>query len=114
MRAALALLLTLAATPAAAASEEATSKPHNMTVVPPEAGGVRPKPQASSPAKPLTTLHWTRHVGEAAPICRTQCAEQRYACLSGEDDGNQCDTRWSRCVAVCGGDARAGALNRAY
>ena len=37
--------------------------------------------------------------GDPAPICRAACAQERYTCLSAEDDS--CDHRWSRCVAGC-------------
>ena len=39
--------------------------------------------------------------GDPAPICRAACAQERYSCLSAEDES--CDHRWSRCVAGCTG-----------
>jgi hypothetical protein len=39
-------------------------------------------------------------VGDAAPICRAQCAQDRYTCLTVDDE--VCDTGWARCVAGCG------------
>jgi hypothetical protein len=35
-------------------------------------------------------------VGDRAPQCRTQCAQEHYVC-----DGDACDTRWAQCVAGC-------------
>ena len=37
--------------------------------------------------------------GDPAPICRAACAQERYTCLSADDES--CDHRWSRCVAGC-------------
>ena len=39
-------------------------------------------------------------VGDAAPMCRGQCAQSRYTCLTVDDE--VCDTQWARCVAGCG------------
>ena len=39
--------------------------------------------------------------GDPAPICRAACAQERYTCLSADDES--CDHRWSRCVAGCTG-----------
>ena len=39
--------------------------------------------------------------GDPAPICRAACAQERYTCLSADDES--CDHRWSRCVAGCSG-----------
>lgn len=122
MSARLFMAILLLATPALARAAEPGRKPPSMTVIPPEAGGA-PAAAAATPAPPtllstppaksgLTSLS---SMGKGAPECRAECAEQRYSCLSSEDEGGgQCDPRWTRCVAACDGDARASLLNGAY
>ena len=55
-------------------------------------------PTTSTLSRGLTGLP---QVGDAAPICRAQCAQSRYICLTVDDE--VCDTQWARCVAGCGG-----------
>jgi hypothetical protein len=40
-------------------------------------------------------------VGDAAPACRAQCAENRYNC-TGDANDQGCDNRWTACVQACG------------
>jgi hypothetical protein len=50
-------------------------------------------------ATPGAGLPAPRAVGDAAPVCRSQCAKDRSVCSAGDD--NQCAERWTQCVSAC-------------
>ncbi|MEO6377888.1 MAG: hypothetical protein ABIO37_07680 [Caulobacteraceae bacterium] len=93
---------------AAKAGLKGSAAPVPATVSPPPILRSMPsnlRVSAIQPGAPISGQSLSRGLaglpvtGDAAPICRAGCAQERYSCLSAEDES--CDARWSRCVAGC-------------
>ena len=64
------------------------------------AGGIGGGLTGFQPMRPLGSgLVGLQATGDAAPQCRTACAKAHNQCGGGGDD--DCETRWTQCVAAC-------------
>ncbi|HTI66693.1 MAG TPA: hypothetical protein VL460_03990 [Caulobacteraceae bacterium] len=109
---ALILAIALAAGgPAAAQQAPPPNQARTVPVAPPAPAPVRPSQSFATggigggltglqPLRPFGNgMVGLAPAGDQAPLCRATCTKAHNLCSSAGDD--DCDTRWSQCVATC-------------